>query len=147
MLFQLLRLNPLHKIVVAFLRQPEFLELGRQVIISVSKVAQAAGIVEGFNNLVTTFSPLPSDDLSASSSYLSSSWQHATMGPPEPTSGEPSGATFEDLLRQIGIDPERTTTTFVDEPPLPGELQASKDITDLTQRNRHRQRRNKRKFV
>ncbi|VDK21050.1 unnamed protein product [Taenia asiatica] len=147
----LLRLDSSHKVVVTFIRQPEFLELGRQVVISVNNVARAVGTVAAFEHIVTAFSnPLPqsfsASSLAVSDSIFSTTAADASSSSPwHAVSNSSSNSSYEVLLSQVGIDPRGSHTNFIDDPPIPPELEASENLSSLTQRNRRRQRNAKRR--
>ncbi|VDD82793.1 unnamed protein product [Mesocestoides corti] len=138
----ILQLDSSHEIVVAFLRQPEFLELGRQVVISVNNVAKAVGTVYAFKDVITTFTVPLRQLLSSPQSQRSNStnsW-HAVSIPASEAS-----VSYDSLLRQVGIDPEGPRTNFVDEPPLPPDFLVSEMTKNSTSRKKRRQRNSKRR--
>ncbi|VDM20878.1 unnamed protein product [Hydatigera taeniaeformis] len=139
----LLRLDSSHKVVVTFIRQPEFLELGRQVVISVNNVARAVGTVTAFEHLTTAFSNPP---LAVPDSIFSiTSATAASSSPWHTVLNSPSDSSFESLLSQVGIDPQGSHTNFVSEAPIPPELEASENLSSIIQHNRRRQRNAKRR--
>ncbi|EUB64375.1 GTP-binding protein 2 [Echinococcus granulosus] len=147
----ILRLDSSHKVVVSFIRQPEFLELGRQVVISVNNVARAVGTVAAFKRIITAFSNPPPQSFRSPSPTVSESTFSTTAAaassssPWHTVSNSPSDSSYEALLSQIGIDPQGSHTNFIDEPPIPPELEAFENLSSLTQRNKRRQRNAKRR--
>ncbi|VUZ56331.1 unnamed protein product [Hymenolepis diminuta] len=138
----ILRLDPSHRLHVVFLRQPEFLELGRQVVISRNNVANIVGIVAGFDHAITFFSYADAPQSPPlGCAYTTSSLPDGTTTPWHDVSNSFNEDTsFETLLSQVGIDPEGPRTHFIGEPPPPPELSAQDDSSTLRQARKRRQR-------
>ncbi|KAM3179722.1 hypothetical protein ACTXT7_000005 [Hymenolepis weldensis] len=138
----ILRLDPSHRLYVAFLRQPEFLELGRQVVISRNNVANIVGVVAGFDHVITFFSDTDVPQSSPSGgAYTTSHLPDGTTTPWHDVSNSFNEDTsFETLLSQVGIDPEGPRTHFIGEPPPSPELNAQNDSSILRQTRKRRQR-------
>lgn len=137
-----MRLDPSHRLHVVFLRQPEFLELGRQVVISRNNVANVVGIVAGFDHVITFFSDtdVPQSP-SLGGAYTTSPPPDGTTTPWHDVSNSFNEDTsFETLLSQVGIDPEGPRTHFIGEPPPSPDLGAQDDSSTLRQVRKRRQR-------
>nr|CDS29131.2 gtp binding protein 2 [Hymenolepis microstoma] len=139
----ILQLDPSHRLFVAFLRHPEFLELGRQVIISRNNVVNIVGRVAGFEHAITFFS----DTILSQSSSLghpyttNSSHINCTATPWNDVSDSfDEDTSYETLLSQIGIDPKGPGTHFIGEPPPSPKLSAQNDASTLHQARKRRQR-------
>ncbi|VDO01623.1 unnamed protein product [Rodentolepis nana] len=139
----ILQLGSSHRLVVAFLRQPEFLELGRQVIISRNNVVNIVGTVAGFEHAITFFSDIVlSQSSSLDNSYTTTSYPiNGTATPWNDVSDSfEEDTSYETLLSQVGIDPKGPGTHFIDEPPPSSELIAQCDASTLHQARKRRQR-------
>ncbi|KAM7538125.1 hypothetical protein Aperf_G00000072010 [Anoplocephala perfoliata] len=142
----ILRLDPSDKLIVAFLRQPEFLEVGRQVVISRNNVANVIGSVAGFEHAITFFSDAdpPPQVLSPGDPYTSP-LSNAASAPWHDMPNSFIGTSFETLLTQIGIDPEGPRTHFIGEPPPPPEVVALENLSSINQIRKRHQRNAKRR--
>ncbi|KAL7065506.1 hypothetical protein AAHC03_04860 [Spirometra sp. Aus1] len=102
----LLRLDPTNNVILRFLRQPEYLVPGRQVILSFDSGAKAVGFIDALCDTVTLFSePVPSmtgssiDCTSPCIPPAESLWQ--TVG--TETDLQKPATSLDDLLAKVGL--------------------------------------------